>query len=569
MKRSRLLRWLQNQSLHKKMIYIIIFSCLTLLTGNYVVLQMAYYAYDEQLYTKTAQVFTAYVEQIETEFEKMDSVTLSMIGDVGIQNNLTVLRDSAEGSTEWFAAIQALESYVGSYRYSIDYFSNFGIYPAEFISRSIGTFGLLNKEDKSILEDTAVNSGGASQVVIYNERVYFIRQIREAKNYAFNPLGTIIGEINIQKLLDNSKKIYETGGMVLDLSVFVEDVCVYQKDEAVKPLKEDGWQIQGDNFVVQCTTGRNWKFLMYTSYDMIHDSIRVITINSFLWFAFSAIVVLLISYFLVAQITHHLDKLMSKIDAYGKGELPGYKDMEAYAERRDEIGRLHRHFDRMAYEYKQLNEENYNQMLLQKEAQYKQLQQQIQPHFIYNTLSLIAWKAYESQDTEVAKLTNALSRMMRQSLSFNETTVTVKEELKLVEDYMLIQCARYKRRLDFRIEVPIELEAVRIPQMTIQPIVENAVKYALEEMLEPCVIRIKGRREGQTAILVVEDNGFGVDENIIQKLDSGEVKAGGNGIGLRNIQKRIQLIFSEQYGLEFHRIEERTQVRIRVPYERE
>lgn len=569
MKRSCISHWLQNQSLHKKMIYIIFFSCLTLLTGNYIVLQMAYYAYDEQLYTKTAQVFTAYVEQIETEFEKMDSVTLSMIGDVGIQNNLTVLRDSAEGSTEWFAAIQALESYVGSYRYSIDYFSNFGIYPAEFISRSIGTFGLLNKEDKSILEDTAVNSGGASQIMVYNERVYFIRQIREAKNYAFNPLGTIIGEINIQKLLDNSKKIYETGGMVLDLSVYVEDVCVYQKDEAVKPLKEDGWQIHGDNFVVQCTTERNWKFLMYTSYDIIHDSIRAITINSFLWFALSAILVLLISYFLVAQITHHLDRLMNKIDAYGKGELPGYEDMQVYAERRDEIGRLHRHFDRMAYEYKQLNEENYNQMLLQKEAQYKQLQQQIQPHFIYNTLSLIAWKAYESQDTEVAKLTNALSRMMRQSLSFNETTVTVKEELKLVEDYMLIQCARYKKRLDFGIDVPIELEEVRVPQMTIQPIVENAVKYALEEMLEPCTIRVKGRREGQIAILIVEDNGFGVDENIIQKLDTGEVKAGGNGIGLRNIQKRIQLIFSEQYGLEFHRIEERTQVWIRVPYERE
>ena len=107
MKRSRLLRWMQNQSLHKKMIYIIIFSCLTLLTGNYVVLQMAYYAYDEQLYTKTAQVFTAYVEQIETEFEKMDNVTLSMIGNVSIQNNLTTLRDAVEGSTEWLAAMQA------------------------------------------------------------------------------------------------------------------------------------------------------------------------------------------------------------------------------------------------------------------------------------------------------------------------------------------------------------------------------------------------------------------------------------------------------------------------------
>ena len=378
-------------------------------------------------------------------------------------------------------------------------------------------------------------------------------------------LGTIIGEIDIEKLLNDLGELYRASDVELDISVFVEDTCIYQKNETVKLLSEDGWEIQGDNFVVQCTMNRGWMFLLYTSYDAIHEAIRGITVDSFLIFALITMAVLLVSYFFVARITQHLDRLMSKFDAYGKGILPDQEEMKMYADRKDELGRLHRHFDKMVYEYKQLNDESYNRMLLQKDAQYKLLQQQIQPHFIYNTLSLISWIACEHKDKEIVELTNALSRMMRKTLSFSEKTIPIKEELQLVEDYMLIQSKRYGRRLVFEINVPKEMEQIQIPQMTVQPIVENAVKYALEEMLEPCTIRIYGRREAEREILIVEDNGFGFDENIIQKLASGEIKADGNGIGLQNIQKRIQFVFGEKYGLEFHRIEQGTQVWICIP----
>lgn len=567
MRWRRVLYWIQNLSLYLKMLLIITFACSVLLLGNYAVLQMVYHSYDEQLYVKTAQVFTSYVEQVETEFDVLNTLSLSMLGDSGIQRNMMLLRDEEDGSEAWLTARRELASQISSYLYNVTAFDHFGVYTNGGIS--IGSLGKLTENDKEQLADIAVESKGVSKIMMYRERLYFLRQIRQSQDFAFTNLGVMIGEIDIQKILSECGEIYRDSGIGLDLSVYVENECIYQEEEIMEPLEEDGWQIREDKFIVQCTNDRGWKFLIYTSYDEIHSSIRVTMMRSFLLTVAIAFIALFISYCLVARLTRQLDILMDKFDDYGKGVLPSKEDMEHYKDRHDEIGRLHRHFDRMAYEYKRLNDENYNRMLLQKEAQYKQLQQQIQPHFIFNTLSLITWMAYQHKDTEIAELSNALSRMLRETMAFSGKTVTVKDELKLVEDYMLIQSKRYEGRLKFVMDIPVQIEKVMIPQMTIQPIVENAVKYALEEMLDTCVIKVWGRIEGKDAVLLVEDNGIGIDEDIIRKLDTGEVSTAGNGIGLRNIQQRIQLIFSEAYGLEFHRIEERTQVRIRVPFEAE
>jgi two-component system sensor histidine kinase YesM len=114
--------------------------------------------------------------------------------------------------------------------------------------------------------------------------------------------------------------------------------------------------------------------------------------------------------------------------------------------------------------------------------------------------------------------------------------------------------------------IPEELLDVRIPQLTIQPLVENSIKYALEAMLETCNIRLFGRVEGDTAVLVVEDNGPGIDPLILEKLKAGTVEAKGHGIGLQNIHKRVQLRFSEAYGLQIRRENGKTQIQVRVPY---
>lgn len=195
MRRKRHLHLLQNLSLYIKMLLIITFACFVLLLGNYAVLQMVYHSYDEQLYTKTAQVFTSYAEQVENEFDKINTMTLSMLGDTGIQRNMTVLYEEERGSNEWLNAKQEMSTRIGSYLYNISAFSNFGIYTSK--GTIIASLGNLNIQDRERLAELAAESKGASRIVIYQEKLYFLRQIRESKGFAFTNLGSMIGEIDI------------------------------------------------------------------------------------------------------------------------------------------------------------------------------------------------------------------------------------------------------------------------------------------------------------------------------------------------------------------------------------
>ena len=560
----RKVRRLRDLSLTMKIVAVIACVCLVLSVGNYMILQNTYQAYDEQLYIHTAQMFTSFVGQVDTRFSQVDILTISLITNSSFQDSLIEMRGHPEGSTPWLAARDKVSTYLHSYLYGIDMFYNFAIYLED--GERIGTNDGLSANQRDKLIHIAAESRGRSQLVRIGRNVYYIRQIIGTMEEE-HVLGTMIARVNILKLMQDCLAIYNNAGIGLNLSIHVDDTLIYPNGEStVQPLAQDGWQIQGDRFVVQCTNSLGWRFLLHSSYDEIHKSMRMTEKLSIILTVIIALVAFLCSYYLVKRSTRHLQSLLVKIDAYRDGILPEKKEMILYQDRNDECGRLHRHFDRMAYDNKKLNDEAYDRMLLQKEAQYQQLQQQIQPHFIFNTMSLITWIAYEHDDQEIADLSTSLSRLLRTSMSFDDKTVCVRDELKIVEDYMLIQTKRFGSRLRYEMCIPQELLDVKIPQLTIQPLVENSIKYALEEMLETCQIRLTGRVEGDTAVLIVEDNGPGIDTKILQKLESNEIAPKGHGIGMQNIKKRIQLLFSEEHGLQVHRVKNKTQIHVRVPY---
>ncbi len=556
-------------SLFVKLMIIFTLVCLVLSVGSFFILRNSYQAYDEQLYIHTAQVYTSFVEQVEMEFSQIDTVTLSMIANETVMHDLATLRDADSGSSAWRQARVSLAMNMQSYMYGINLFSSFRICTAK--GEMVGNQdGMTTSDEVQSMVQQAAAAQGKPVVVLSGNKVYYIRQIVGMGPYASQVLGTVIGRVNILKLMNDSINIYEGAGFGLKMSVQVDDTVIYSNaGENPVPLEQDGWQIQGNLFVTQCTSARGWKFLLQAPYDEIHRSIRVTESQSIWLTVIIGALALLCSYYMVKRAIRRLNTLMTKIDAYRNGVLPEQNEMELYQSRHDEFDRLHRHFDRMAYDNKKLNDENYAQMLLQKEAQYKQLQQQIQPHFIFNTMSLITWIAYDHEDMEIVELSTSLSRLLRSAMSFNERTVQVRDELQLVEDYMLIQTKRFGSRLKYEMCIPEELMQAYIPQLTIQPIVENSIKYALEEILDTCVIRLSGRREGDTAVLIVEDNGPGMDTDILSKLESEQITAKGHGVGLLNIQKRIQLLFSEEYGLTICRVEDQTQVQIRVPFTKE
>ena len=227
-----------------------------------------------------------------------------------------------------------------------------------------------------------------------------------------------------------------------------------------------------------------------------------------------------------------------------------------YSHRKDEIGLLHTNFDSMAQKVDTLIEENYVNELLKKEAQIKSMESQMDPHFLYNTLDSINWRAKAMGAKDISQITTSLGNLLRVTLSKKNNIFTIREELCVLENYITIQKLRYQKRLQYCLDIPEELLDCEIPKLTIQPLLENAVRYGLEEISETCFISVCAQDQGETITIEVKNNGSYFEEGLLDKLLSQEILPHGLGIGIINIHKRLQLTYGSQYGLRFYNMED-------------
>ena len=231
----------------------------------------------------------------------------------------------------------------------------------------------------------------------------------------------------------------------------------------------------------------------------------------------------------------------------------------------DEVAVLSQGFNDMAGKMQELVDKVRDDEQKMRKADLRLLQEQINPHFLYNTLESIYCLAQNLEDQRIAVMTNALGKLLRSSLNDKRDVITVSEDLQVTRDYLSIQQIRYGERLQVEYDFPQDILTCRIPAMTIQPLVENAIHHAAEKMLDVCVIRVSGAATADGVDIIVQDNGPGTDEDILNKLESGEVQPEGLGIGMRNIHKRVQHAFSEQYGLRVCSEEGQTQIIVHLP----
>lgn len=201
--------------------------------------------------------------------------------------------------------------------------------------------------------------------------------------------------------------------------------------------------------------------------------------------------------------------------------------------------------------------------LLNHELMYAQLQSQINPHFLYNTLESIRGQAVIDDNYRIADMTEALAKYFRYTISRKEEQVTIKDELENIKNYVYIQQYRFDDRFDFNIYCHDDSELCMrsaIPKMTLQPIVENAIFYGMENKLEKGHITIHVEATKDIVTLVISDDGVGMDGNTLEQLNkkisgmendtsSKNNSRKGNGVALKNINQRLKLLFGTQYGL--------------------
>lgn len=206
-----------------------------------------------------------------------------------------------------------------------------------------------------------------------------------------------------------------------------------------------------------------------------------------------------------------------------------------------------------------------------KDAEITALEAQLNPHFLYNTLDSIIWMAEWGKNQEVVRMTSSLAKLLRRSISNEQEVVTVAEEAAYTETYLSIQKMRYKDKLEYEILVDPEIMQEKVIKLILQPLVENAIYHGIKYKEGKGLIRIRGFRKGDQMILLVQDDGKGMDVEALAHIFEKHTRdTRSNGVGLNNVNERIQLYYGEEYGISFQSSPGKgTEAAIRLPFGRE
>ncbi len=259
---------------------------------------------------------------------------------------------------------------------------------------------------------------------------------------------------------------------------------------------------------------------------------------------------LLISRRLADSITVPVDRLSAATEQAGKGDF----DIRIQEEDIEEIDVLGDRFNQMVEQLAKLVDDIHVEELHLRDAELRLLQEQINPHFLYNTLDNIIWLAEAGQTEQVVHMVTTLSAFFRTSLSNGREYVTVKEEREHIESYLDIQQYRYRDILTYQIDIDENIYDERIMKLTLQPLVENALYHGIKNKRGGGSITVTGARKGGHLVFEVTDTGIGMTEERlkeVRELIAGERKteAGSGGFGLYNVNERLRLNYGEDSGI--------------------
>ncbi|WP_256759743.1 sensor histidine kinase [Cohnella sp. WQ 127256] len=231
---------------------------------------------------------------------------------------------------------------------------------------------------------------------------------------------------------------------------------------------------------------------------------------------------------------------------------------------RDEIGILGSGLNMMLVRVNDLLVKVKEEQKLKREYELALIQDQIKPHFFYNTLELIYVLCKTGENEEAGKATKALADFYRVALSNGKEIITVREEIRNLHSYLYIQSARYSDLFDFQIQIPNELLNYSIPKLTLQPLVENAIYHGLKEKGSFGHITVAGVREGDKICLSVKDDGVGISPERLEQMK--EDKQMSATFGLNSVDERIKLYFGDKYGIRIQSsIGEGTEIIVDIP----
>ena len=288
-----------------------------------------------------------------------------------------------------------------------------------------------------------------------------------------------------------------------------------------------------------------WKASIYRPLSVILASARNITVLVSFVILFCCLMIAGVSMALTKSVVSPLQSLVKSVNQIEINHL----SVEGITESEDEIGHLSLSFKNMVERLDSMINEVYQSKILQQEYEMKALQAQINPHFLYNSLSLINWKAILAGQEDISEMAQLLSTFYRTTLNRGKNITTVKGEWDNTCSYIKIQQMMHSGKFETEMQIEESVLEYEMLNLLLQPLVENAIVHGLDHKTVPGVkkLEVKGWEKGEHLIFTVCDNGCGMSEETMENLLTMESK----GYGVQNVHHRVQLYYGNEYGLKY------------------
>ncbi len=579
-------------SLKWKVLSIVVLTVLFMAAGCiFIALQTIVHSNEEML-NKTLGASLSYsADTLSRSLVSAETVANLLYSDNVIQTQLGIIHETNSSSIRSSARSQlstVLLRYVEQYQ---------GLH-VKYITIDAGSFlystnPYLYEQDseyvRNILYPQADIIEGALVIQADSEkgsRLYMTRIARQIKDFSLENLGYITLCLDLNGLVEDAVRFIGS----MDPAWFVlyhgED-CLYSSSgldrkiishlpSAIKGsygvIRSEGKAYFGVGgslkpYLRNTRKDYDWDYYCLISYEGYLAQTRR---TNFLFISLSIILVVIMCLFagrLFTPIVWHLRHLIDRMRDFdgSKGLIPE----PDYQKRHDEIGQLHGQFENMGVKIRNLIEENYEKELAAKQAQLKALEMQVNPHFLYNVLESINWRAQSAGLTEISKMVDALGKLMRGTVSNTQQIITLEEEFTLVSNYITIQKLRFEDTLDFHQNIESGLLQSLVPRLIIQPLVDNAIRYGMADMSEDvCTVEVNIYKKGSDLLCIeVKNTGSFFEENLLEKLENNIIQPTGSGIGLLNIKKRIHLLYGSNCQLTLNNEDGFAVARIIIPLE--
>lgn len=575
-------RWFRNMKLQTKFTLLIFFCVGTLCAAFLWASIRLIGTYNDMIYNRTADSLSSSAEDLSGIFRSNAELSQQIATNATVQQSLVTILESDDLIARK-AALTALSRQLTGY-------SNYNRYIECICLDYGGSSDLIqgrrtivpDANDRQVIHEAAHDGKGAYAFVVLTKddgrpQLVCTRTVRRVENMDLTDMGVLTIYLDLDKMVSDSisslsrtddtafylalgtTAFYPEGNSETEESLFVPDASSSYRIERIDGVMR---------FIVQAPIASTpYTCILAPAYGNIFHALVYTNILCSGTVLLIAALTIASSHLLIRSLLRHLGTLMNKIEDYkrsaGRSRLP--VSSYDYSQRHDELGTLHHEFDDMVCKIDTLIEDNYVKQLLIKDTQLKALQQQINPHFLYNTLNAVNWEAEALGAPTIPRIIESLSALLRGTLSEKSETIPLQSELELLGHYMRIQQIRYGDRLTYRTEITPSLLSVPVPKMMLQPLVENAIRYSLESYAEPCAILVTAQTQDSCAVLRVGNTGSQIDPEILHKLKDGTVTPNGFGIGLLNIQSRIHLLYGEEYGLSCSNSDHMAVVTIRIP----